>query len=129
MREVLLCSLCSKALRLNEPLHSPSPFRCSSSWCSPTRVCTSPSPPLPPFQVLLKLVQPYTRVRIPFISSKLNIPEADVEQLLISLILDNRIAGHIDQVRGTGGGVLLLTWSSCSSPSASTTASRATLTR
>ena len=56
--------------------------------------------------MLLKLVQPYTRVRIPFISSKLNIPEADVEQLLISLILDNRIAGHIDQVRageGRGG--------------------------
>ena len=49
-------------------------------------------------QVLLKLIQPYTRVRIPFISSKLNIPEADVEQLLITLILDNRISGHIDQV-------------------------------
>lgn len=26
-------------------------------------------------QVLLKLIQPYTRVRIPFISQKLNIPE------------------------------------------------------
>lgn len=49
-------------------------------------------------QVLLKLIQPYTRVRIPFISAKLNIPEADVEQLLVSLILDNRITGYIDQV-------------------------------
>lgn len=25
-------------------------------------------------------------------------PEGDVEQLLVSLILDNRIQGHIDQV-------------------------------
>ena len=29
---------------------------------------------------------------------ELNIPEGDVEQLLVSLILDSRIAGHIDQV-------------------------------
>ncbi|KAG1667626.1 hypothetical protein FOA52_001680 [Chlamydomonas sp. UWO 241] len=49
-------------------------------------------------QVLLKLIQPYTRVRIPFISAKLNIPERDVESLLVSLILDNRISGYIDQV-------------------------------
>eukprot|EP00879_Flechtneria_rotunda_P003357 GHRR01003585.1.p1 GENE.GHRR01003585.1~~GHRR01003585.1.p1 ORF type:complete len:436 (+),score=159.47 GHRR01003585.1:213-1520(+) len=49
-------------------------------------------------QVLLKLIQPYTRVQLPFISAALHIPEADVEQLLVSLILDNRIAGHVDQV-------------------------------
>lgn len=29
---------------------------------------------------------------------ELNVPEKDVEQLLVSLILDNRIDGHIDQV-------------------------------
>lgn len=29
---------------------------------------------------------------------ELNFPEKDVEQLLVSLILDNRIQGHIDQV-------------------------------
>lgn len=29
---------------------------------------------------------------------ELNIPEVDVEQLLVSLILDNRVHGHIDQV-------------------------------
>ena len=50
-------------------------------------------------QVVLKLIQPYTHIRIPFISKELNIPEADVEQLLVSLILDSRISGHIDQVR------------------------------
>ncbi|KAF5825616.1 hypothetical protein DUNSADRAFT_8117 [Dunaliella salina] len=49
-------------------------------------------------QVLLKLIQPYTRVRIPFISQRLNIPEKDVEALLVTLILDNRVSGHIDQV-------------------------------
>ncbi|KAI5384617.1 COP9/signalosome complex subunit Csn2, partial [Lathyrus oleraceus] len=45
-------------------------------------------------QVLLKLIKPYTRIRIPFISKELNVPEHDVEQLLVSLILDNRIQGH-----------------------------------
>ncbi|CAL5034279.1 unnamed protein product [Urochloa decumbens] len=49
-------------------------------------------------QALLKLIKPYTRIRIPFISQELNVPEKDVEQLLVSLILDNRIQGHIDQV-------------------------------
>ncbi|KAE9463295.1 hypothetical protein C3L33_04798, partial [Rhododendron williamsianum] len=48
--------------------------------------------------VLLKLIKPYTRIRMPFISKELNIPEKDVEELLVSLILDNRIHGHIDQV-------------------------------
>jgi len=55
--------------------------------------------PAHPLQVLLKLIQPYTRVRIPFISQRLNIPEKDVEALLVTLILDNRVQGHIDQVR------------------------------
>ena len=49
--------------------------------------------------MVLKLIQPYTRIRIPFVSQQLNVPEADVEQLLVSLILDNRINGHIDQAR------------------------------
>ena len=46
----------------------------------------------------MKLIEPYTRIRIPFVSKELNIPAPDVEQLLVSLILDNRIQGHIDQV-------------------------------
>ena len=62
-------------------------------------------------QVLVKLIKPYTRIRIPFISKELNIPEPDVEALLVSLILDNRIHAHIDQVgqvvelRGADDGV------------------------
>lgn len=49
-------------------------------------------------QVLLDLVRPYTRISIPYISEKLNIPEKDVEDLLVYLILDNKLSGHIDQV-------------------------------
>ena len=48
--------------------------------------------------VVIKLIQPYTRVRIAFLSQKLNISALDVEQLLINLILDKRISGSIDQV-------------------------------
>jgi hypothetical protein len=50
-------------------------------------------------QVVLKLIQPYTRIRIAFVAHQLNIEERDVEQLLVSLILDGRIQGHIDQAR------------------------------
>lgn len=49
-------------------------------------------------QVLLKVIGPYTRVRIPFLATRVNNPEKDVERLLVSLILDGRIQGHIDQV-------------------------------
>jgi len=49
-------------------------------------------------QVLLKLLKPYTKIRISFISKELNIPSNEVESLLVSLILDNKIRGSIDQV-------------------------------
>ncbi|KAG9289978.1 hypothetical protein G9A89_010284 [Geosiphon pyriformis] len=49
-------------------------------------------------QVLLRLIKPYTRIEIPFVSKQLNIPASDVEDLLVGLILDNKIAGRIDQV-------------------------------
>ena len=39
-------------------------------------------------QVLLRLIKPYTRIKIPFISQELNIPGNEVEHLLVSLILD-----------------------------------------
>ena len=47
----------------------------------------------------MRLIQPYMRIRIPFVSKELNIPEPDVEQLLVGLILDGRIQGRIDQAR------------------------------
>lgn len=85
--------------------------------CAATQLLASPlhrqASLLNPYtQVLLKLIQPYTRVRLPFISEKLNIPEKDVEQLLVSLILDNRISGYIDQVRGASVGLCGSVWSS-----------------
>ncbi|RWS28787.1 COP9 signalosome complex subunit 2-like protein [Leptotrombidium deliense] len=49
-------------------------------------------------QVLIKLIKPYTRIHIPFISKELNIDPSEVENLLVSCILDNTIQGRIDQV-------------------------------
>ncbi|OXU29562.1 hypothetical protein TSAR_012663 [Trichomalopsis sarcophagae] len=49
-------------------------------------------------QVLIKLIKPYTRIHIPFISKELNIDASEVESLLASCILDNTIRGRIDQV-------------------------------
>ncbi|GAB5587096.1 COP9/signalosome complex subunit Csn2 [Umbelopsis nana] len=50
-------------------------------------------------QVLIRLIKPYTRIEIPFISRQLNIPVKDVEELLVTLILDKKISGRIDQVQ------------------------------
>lgn len=49
-------------------------------------------------QVLIKLLAPYTKIRIPFISHELNIPPKEVEDLMVGLILDTKIRGRIDQV-------------------------------
>jgi len=49
-------------------------------------------------QVLIKLIKPYTQIHIPFISKALNIDVIEVENLLVSCILDNTISGRIDQV-------------------------------
>ena len=49
-------------------------------------------------QVLIKLIKPYTRINIKFISGELNIDPNDVESLLVSCILDNTVRGRIDQV-------------------------------
>jgi len=49
-------------------------------------------------QVLLKILTPYTKIRIPFLAQELNIASKEVEDLMISLILDSKIRGRIDQV-------------------------------
>ncbi|KAJ3299090.1 COP9 signalosome complex subunit 2 [Rhizoclosmatium sp. JEL0117] len=51
-------------------------------------------------QVLIKLIKPYTRIEIPFISKQLNVPAQEVEDLLVGLILDSKINGKIDQIHG-----------------------------
>jgi COP9 signalosome complex subunit 2 len=48
--------------------------------------------------VLIKLIKPYTRIKIGFISGELNVEPSDVESLLVSCILDSTIKGRIDQV-------------------------------
>ena len=42
-------------------------------------------------QVLIKLIGPYTRIHIPFISKELNIDEKEVENLLVTCILDKLV--------------------------------------
>ena len=49
-------------------------------------------------QVLLKLIKPYTRIEIPYAAKELNIEVGDLENLLISLIIDKKINGKIDQI-------------------------------
>ena len=90
------------------PRHRSSRRECADG--TPTPPCTAPltlaPPPFPPSpspllshaQVVLKAIQPYTRVRIASIAAQLNAPPPEVEQLLVSLILDGRVAGRIDQV-------------------------------
>lgn len=48
-------------------------------------------------EVLIKLIRPYTRIRIPSISQQLNLSDAEVESLLVACILDNTIQARIDQ--------------------------------
>ncbi|ORX59175.1 putative COP9 signalosome complex subunit [Piromyces finnis] len=49
-------------------------------------------------QVLIKLIKPYTRIKLSFASKKLNISPQEVEELLVNLILDKKINGYIDQI-------------------------------
>ena len=51
-------------------------------------------------QVLVQLIQPYTRVRLAHVAAQLSISQPEVEALLVGLILDERVEGHIDQVEG-----------------------------
>jgi len=52
-------------------------------------------------QVIMRNIGPYTRIRLARIARDLNdIPVEDVESLLVSLILDGKLDGHIDQVNG-----------------------------
>lgn len=51
--------------------------------------------------VVLRLVQPYTSLKVSFIADELNVSSAAVEELLIDLILDGRlVGGELDQVAG-----------------------------
>ena len=51
-------------------------------------------------QVLLGLIEPYSRVKLDFLSQELVIPISEVEALLVALILEGRFEGKIDQLKG-----------------------------
>ena len=73
-----------------------------------THTDTNAPPPSTPIQthskkVLLRLIAPYTRVKLPFLAARLNAPLPEVERLLVSLILDGKIQGSLDQVGGWVG--------------------------
>ncbi|CAM9339607.1 unnamed protein product, partial [Discosporangium mesarthrocarpum] len=60
-------------------------------------------------QVVLKAIAPYTRITLPYVSQELNgIPEQEVEDLLVSLILDGKVDGRIDQARPSSVNRVLL---------------------
>ena len=49
-------------------------------------------------QVLLALLKPYSRVKLDFLAKKLRLDLFDVEDILVNMILDDRIKGSIDQI-------------------------------
>lgn len=49
-------------------------------------------------QVLLSLVKPYSRVRLQFLADELDLDVPNLLQLLVDMILDDRIQGKIDQI-------------------------------
>lgn len=49
-------------------------------------------------QYLIDLIKPYTRIELGFLARQLNVTPADVEALLMTLILDGKVSGKIDQV-------------------------------
>ncbi|KIJ66370.1 hypothetical protein HYDPIDRAFT_26724 [Hydnomerulius pinastri MD-312] len=47
---------------------------------------------------LIDLIKPYTRLELSFLAKQLNVEIAEVEELLIGLILEGKVEGRIDQV-------------------------------
>ena len=49
-------------------------------------------------QVLLNLLKPYRRVRLAFVASQLGLGVDAVEEILVDMILDDRVNGKIDML-------------------------------
>ncbi len=54
----------------------------------------------PTAQVLLNLTRPYRKVTMTFLARELTMTEGDVEEILVDMILDDRLAARIDQTTG-----------------------------
>lgn len=48
--------------------------------------------------IITRVIQPYQRVRIGFVSGEIGVTDDECEALLVALILDNRVRGRIDQM-------------------------------
>ncbi|GAA6019162.1 hypothetical protein JCM10207_006569 [Rhodosporidiobolus poonsookiae] len=51
-------------------------------------------------QWILEIIKPYTRIEIAYLARQLGIPNEQVEEIVVALILDEKIQGRIDQVSG-----------------------------
>ncbi|KAK8858486.1 hypothetical protein IAR55_002713 [Kwoniella newhampshirensis] len=51
-------------------------------------------------QYIIDIIKPYTRMELPQLAKTLNVGRTEVESLVVSLILDGKIEGKIDQVNG-----------------------------
>ncbi|BGP23723.1 hypothetical protein JCM10295v2_002624 [Rhodotorula toruloides] len=51
-------------------------------------------------QWILEIIKPYHRIEIAYLARQLGIPNEQVEEILVSLILDEKVHGRIDQVAG-----------------------------
>ena len=51
-------------------------------------------------QVLISLAKPYKRVTLKYLATELSLSVADVERLLVDMILDKRLNGYVNQVDG-----------------------------
>ncbi|KAK6009784.1 PCI domain protein [Ostertagia ostertagi] len=49
-------------------------------------------------QVLLRLIKPYTRVRLQYLSQQLRVSVAEVKRLLVDTILDENLPARIDEI-------------------------------
>ncbi|GAA6004638.1 hypothetical protein JCM11491_002176 [Sporobolomyces phaffii] len=51
-------------------------------------------------QWILDIIKPYKRIEIAYLARQLSIPDDQVEEIVVALILDEKIRGRIDQVTG-----------------------------
>jgi COP9 signalosome complex subunit 2 len=49
---------------------------------------------------IVDMIKPYTRLNLDYLADTLSLSQREVESLVVSLILDGRIKGKIDQVKG-----------------------------
>lgn len=49
-------------------------------------------------QWILDIIKPYTRIEIDYLERQLGISSDEIEEILVSLILDEKVQGRIDQV-------------------------------